>query len=169
MPPRGKSGRAEPTHANRFASSTQFDALAVDQLPSDSDDIAQIATDAEPRTPRTRAAAKRAAKSKSSSAASTPPVKEETSSDAVLTHRIKKERGADAKAAAPSPAPRKSAAPASTSASDEAATHAAATPTPFTQAGDGEVSRAFWKKVRERTVFSLLMIAGFLSTSRVQS
>ncbi|KAI3627096.1 phosphatidate cytidylyltransferase [Malassezia furfur] len=163
MPPRGKSGRAEPTHANRFASSTQFDALAVDQLPSDSDDIAQIATDAEPRTPRTRAAAKRAAKSKSSSAASTPPVKEETSSDAVLTHRIKKERGADAKAAAPSPAPRKSAAPASTSASDEAATHAAATPTPFTQAGDGEVSRAFWKKVRERTVFSLLMIAGFLT------
>lgn len=169
MPPRGKSGRAEPSRANRFASSTQFDALAVDQLPSDTDEIAQIATDTEPRTPRTRSAAKRAAKSKSSSGASTPQVKEEATPDAVLTHRVKTERGAGAAAAASSPVPKKPAAPAPTTAPNAAATNAAAPPTPFTQAGDGEVSRAFWKKVRERTVFSLLMIAGFLSTSRVRS
>ncbi|WFD30226.1 phosphatidate cytidylyltransferase [Malassezia sp. CBS 17886] len=203
-----KSGRREPGTASRFASKTGFDALAVDQLPSDTE--ADPAAESTPSTPMTRSATKRAAKTKTAKdakgKAGKREVKKEDADDAgagdteahvvragetatpatdggstaaevdggdVCLRRQDASRDAVAAALPATPvAATGTVAPAAQRAlrtekpRDEKAVGgygnrpvAKVAPPP---ADTSETRRAFWKKVRERTIFSLLMIGGFI-------
>ena len=106
MPTRGKSGGTEPRGANQYASATGFQALKVDQLPSDTEDAPEPVS--EPATPRTRATSKRAAKTKATHALETQSPKKGKSNvkiedpDSVLTKRAP--RAAEAPASEKAPA-----------------------------------------------------------------
>lgn len=153
MPPRGKSARSEPRGQNRFASASHFEALSVDQLPSDTEESSKPTP--EPSTPRTRSVTKRASKAKTTK---TPPVPApQAEPQAVLKHRNKDEAKVTAQVeAATAPAFPEGAR------AQQAATPAASDKSQA-EKQKADASKAFWKKVQERFVFGLLMIGGFLS------
>lgn len=169
MPARGatgpKRGRIEPT--NRFASPTGFDALKVDHLPSDEEESPKTQPVAEESTP-TRTTKK--SKTKRSKPSMKKALKDqEPDSVSATVPKVP---------AVMDPVPERTAAAPSAVVASKDLTEARAPPTekavasvaPIDAPTDDTTKKAeeerrekaaFWKKVKERVVFSLLMIGGF--------
>lgn len=192
MPARGatgpKNGRPEIRATNRFASMTGFDALTVDHLPSDDEEVV------EPPKPEPAAVvpepsrATKKTKSKRSKASMKKVLKEQENEPPVPQNTEGVSNNAAPERLAPSPATvepvqpvkaetlpqshkdadeKEPAAPSPTSApaptSSEAALELRSKEVPSEKEAEEarQQKAAFWKKVKERTVFSLLMIVGF--------
>ncbi|WFD26878.1 phosphatidate cytidylyltransferase [Malassezia nana] len=169
MPARGatgpKRGRIEPT--NRFVSPTGFDALKVDQLPSDEEESPETRPAAEESTP-SRTTKK--SKSKRSKPSMKKAVREQepesvrsTASEAPAVLEPVPERTA---AAPPAAAANKDETEARAPMTEKAVASVAPIDAPAEDASkkveeERKEKAAFWKKVQERVVFSLLMIGGF--------
>lgn len=180
-----QNGHADNRVVNRFASSTGFDKLTVDHLPSDDEEEPPKSPPAPIEPAPTRPSKK--SKSKRSKASIKKTVKEQESVSQV-PNNVKEAPEASLE---PEPAaPPSAAEPAQVEKAERSSSHAAvneeirecakeesAAPVPAhvpaqqasinpppgkdAQGGDAQKA-AFWKKIKERTVFSLLMIGGFL-------
>lgn len=205
-----KKQNAEGVPSNRFASRTAFEALSVDQMDSEEEDL--VPEEAEPTPPAPVPARSKSRKSKATKKKETPALassvkKEDTllntdnlkTSEPSSTTGSSSQPAVDGSSASPTTAPvaeaaKPNAVPLSVpkpdvdtakplSAPVPQPTPAAATPaqkpavakSPVTMKEQPSVvttkttdpkeeSRAFWKKVYQRVIFSLLMIAGFSFT-----